>query len=134
MSVKEEIINVPYKGISFKISFFVEERSSEYILCLHGLQSNKELFIPLLEQKFLEKYSFVALDSIGFGNSSKPENFSYDVEDQTRIVTEVIKQLSIKKLHIIGHSLCGVIGTLLLQPLEARILSFVNAEGNLTLK
>src|ERR1700684_2286347 len=80
-------------------------------------QSNKELFVPLLEQKFLDKYIVLALDCIGFGNSSKPENFSYNVEEQAHIIHEIIKQLDVKSLHIIGHSLGRVIGTLLLHPL-----------------
>ncbi len=133
MPLTEKIFNVSYKGFSLKVAAFVQERSSEYLLCLHGLQANKELFKPLLEQEFVAKYSFIAIDCIGFGNSSKPEDFSYDIEEQAHIVNEVINQLAIKKLHIIGHSLGGVIGTLLLQPLESKILSFINIEGNLTL-
>src|SRR5256885_7765798 len=105
MSLSEQTFTVSYKGSPLQVSSFFQERSSEYILCLHGIQSNKELFTPFLQQKFLAAYSILALDCIGFGNSSKPEDFSYDVEDQAHIIKKIVKQVAIKKLHIIGHSL-----------------------------
>src|SRR5260221_5662540 len=132
MPFDEEIVTLSYKVTSCQVASFIQKRSTEYILFLHGIQSNKELFVPLMKQSFLDAYSLLALDCIGFGNSSKPEDFSYDVQEQAHIISEVLKQLGITKLHIIGHSLGGVIGTLLLQPLQENILSFLNLEGNLT--
>lgn len=44
-----------------------------------------------------------------------------------------VHKLNIKKLHIIGHSLGGTVGTQMLHPLDKVIKSFINLEGNLTL-
>src|SRR5438045_1306243 len=124
MHLNEETFTISYNNFLFDVSTLHKQQSPEYILFLHGIQSNKELFLPLLQQNFLENYSLLALDDIGFGNSSKPEDFSYDVEDQAKIIALLVEQLEIKKLHIIGHSLGGVIGTLLSKLLEEKIISF----------
>jgi pimeloyl-ACP methyl ester carboxylesterase len=132
-TMKERIVQITYNGITLKVAVNLRRDSDKWIVCLHGIQSNKELFHNLLQQEFSKKYSVLAIDNIGFGNSSKPEAFSYDVHDQANIIEQVIGNLKISKIHIIGHSLGGVIGTLLLKKLHEKVVSFINIEGNLTL-
>jgi len=76
----------------------------------------------------------LVIDFVGFGKSSKPKDFSYDIKDQAEICKQIINLLKIEKLHIIGHSMGGMIGTLLLNSLKDKVFSFVNLEGNLILK
>jgi pimeloyl-ACP methyl ester carboxylesterase len=75
----------------------------------------------------------LAVDLVGFGQSSKPLDFSYTVEDQARIVQTLLEMLKIQRAILIGHSLGGMIGVLLLNPLRDIISAFVNMEGNLVL-
>jgi len=109
--------------------------SEECLVFLHGLQSNKSLFDDLrqlLHQKF--DYPQFAMDYLGFGNSSKPGNFSYDLGEQTDMVIGVLKKIGIKKVHLVGHSRGGMIGTLMLQRAPEMMLSLVSMEGNLQLE
>ena len=131
--MEQKNFSLKFEGLDLNISSVIKTTSSEWIICLHGIQSNKELFSDFLKQRFLNNYSLMAIDLIGFGNSSKPEKFSYDIEDQAKIVGQLVEILKIKKLHLIGHSLGGTIGTIMLKPLQKFISSFINIEGNLTL-
>lgn len=107
------------------------KNNSTWIVLLHGLQSNKQVFAELLQQPLFQKYSILALDFVGFGSSSKPEDFSYDLQDQADVVEGVLDELKIESFHIIGHSMGGMVGILLLDQLKNRVLSLVNLEGNL---
>lgn len=131
--MEEKAFSVSFEEFKLKIDTLIKPSGTEWIIFLHGIQSNKELFSDFLKQPFLQKYSLLSLDLIGFGNSSKPENFSYDILDQAKVLEQIVRTLGIKKLHIIGHSLGGTIGTLMLEPLKDTIVSFINLEGNLTL-
>ncbi len=127
----EKVFDIPFGNLQLKISAFIKDNPGEWILFLHGIQSNKKLFNELIGQDFLQKYSILIIDFVGFGNSSKPEDFSYDIADQTKVCKKIIEQLGIKKLHLIGHSLGGIVGTLLLELLKDKVISFINLEGNL---
>jgi hypothetical protein len=120
-------------GLKIDMAANVKHSHSSWLLCLHGLQSNKQLFDGFFEQQLASGFSVLALDLVGFGKSSKPDEFSYDIQDQANVVVEVVRMLDVQSLHIIGHSLGGMIGTLLLNPLKDVVRSFVNMEGNLIL-
>jgi len=126
-----KIIKIKHNKKDLNISCNLREKTKEWILCLHGLQSNKQLFDKIFTIPFFDKYSLLAIDFVGFGKSSKPMNFSYDIKEQAEICKKIIKQLKIEKMHIIGHSMGGMIGTILLKSLSNKIVSFVNMEGNL---
>lgn len=130
--MKEQIIEIKYQDTNLKVSALIRDKSNKWLVCLHGIQSNKELFKSFYTLPSLKDYSLLAIDFIGFGNSSKLENFSYDIKDQAAIAEIIIKKLEIKKLYFIGHSLGGMVATLLLSPLKNAILGFINLEGNLT--
>ncbi len=129
--MEEVTISVRCKGLELAISAYLSKRGEEWVLCLHGLQSGKEIFRDLLSQPYLKKYSVLAMDFVGFGKSSKPESFSYDLEDQANVCLDIILKLGMKKIHIIGHSLGAMVATLLLHLIPEKIASFVNMEGNL---
>ncbi len=46
----------------------------------------------------------------------------------------VLDQLNIERCHLIGHSMGGMIGILMLEKLQSRALSIVNMEANMTAK
>jgi pimeloyl-ACP methyl ester carboxylesterase len=54
------------------------------------------------------------------------------MEELAGACAEVIKQLSFKRLHIIGHSMGGAVGLLLPAQVLQSITSFSSIEGNLT--
>lgn len=115
-----------------EISVVSEDRNIQmWVVCLHGLQSSKAVFHDLLSKPLFQKYSSLAIDFIGFGHSSKPKAFSYDIQEQANIIEKILDQLRIDHCHIIGHSMGGMVGTMLLQQLGKKAISLVNMEGNL---
>lgn len=129
----QQIISAHYEGMDVAIGCWVKARSDEWLLGLHGLQTNARLFDDLFCLPEFSSYSTLAMDCVGFGASDKPEPFSYDLQAQAIICQQIIHTLGIKKLHMVGHSMGGMIGTLLLPLLGNDVLSFINLEGNLTL-
>ena len=131
--MNKTIFTVSHNGNEFHISSCHKKISSEYFLFLHGVQSNQDIFKELFKI-VPDDCSMLSADFIGFGDSSKPMDFSYDLADQTKIIKELLTKLKVKKLHIVGHSMGGMVGTLLLRELREKVVSFVNMEGNLILK
>lgn len=128
----EEIISVDWNNRIYTVAVSIKKSAREWIVCLHGIQSNKQLFTDLLTQPFLQQYSLLALDLVGFGSSCKPRDFSYDIAEQAQIVQKILSKLAVERMHMIGHSLGGTVATHLLTPLVKSIISFTNLEGNLT--
>jgi pimeloyl-ACP methyl ester carboxylesterase len=130
----EAVVDVAINGRTFGVSILAEERGPEWVVCFHGLQSNKDMFTELVSKEFFGTYSVLLVDFIGFGSSSKPNDFSYALEEQAKICRKLLDFLKIDRAHIIGHSMGGMVGTLLLELIPERIVSFANLEGNLVLE
>jgi pimeloyl-ACP methyl ester carboxylesterase len=123
---------VTYKNVPYDISAdYNEGRQSELVLFLHGLGCNKESFKDVLDDKRFDTFSLLIPDLIGFGASSKPDDFSYTMEDQAAILLLLLKQFKVKKIHLVIHSMGGAIGILLAEKLDERLGKIINVEGNL---
>ena len=132
--MEEILVPVQYKGFDLEISAYIHRNSDQCILCLHGLQSNKDIFKNVMINSFLKDYSILMVDFIGFGNSSKPKEFSYELMDQAKVIRAIITSLKMRNIHLIGHSMGGMIGILLLDMIPKKIISLINLEGNLVLE
>lgn len=118
---------------SLDVAYEYQDQGSACVVCLHGLQSNKEAFADVVKRCAREKFSTLTLDFVGFGRSSRPESFSYKLEDQCRVVAEILNQLRLQKFFLIGHSMGGMVGTMLLEQFRKQLLGFINMEGNFVL-
>lgn len=122
-----------YKNLKLRIETRVARRSDNWLLLLHGIQTDKMIFDRWFQHPDLKNYSLLACDLVGFGESSKPLEFSYDLRDQANVVMKLIDTMQIPSAVIIGHSLGGMIATLLLKTMNPKIRGLVSLEGNLTL-
>lgn len=77
----------------------------EIILALHGVSSLAHAW-DFIAEKLANKYTFIAIDQRGHGDSSKPQN-GYTVDDYNEDILNFINTLSIKKLILLGHSMGG---------------------------
>jgi len=105
--------------------------ASTWLVFLHGLQSNREMFDGFSQDGRFNPFSILSIDLIGFGESDKPESFSYDLWDQAKVVAQVASQLNIGHMFLIGHSLGGMVATIALRKNDSRIIGIVSMEGNL---
>jgi len=124
--------NLKINDINVSLSLNRKE-SDTFVVLIHGLQSNKEIFNTIqddIEKRF--EFSTLSIDLVGFGNSEKPVNFPYDLLSQVSMVKDILLELEIKKIILIGHSYGGMISTHLANNIDFDILALISLEGNLT--
>jgi pimeloyl-ACP methyl ester carboxylesterase len=100
---------------------------------IHGLGESSLCFKEVLEYDRFDKFNIVIPDMIGYGKSSSAHSKDYSFRTQMRTLWEMICRLGLTNITLIGHSLGGVIGTLMCRDDSAGLIEkFVNIEGNLT--
>jgi len=114
------------------ISYMFQKGVKVSIVFIHGFGASKETFLGAFGREELQSFRMLATDLVGFGDSSKPADFSYLMKDQARILRKTIDLLGIDRFHLIGHSMGGIIGIELGEMTPDRLCSFINAEGNIT--
>ncbi|MFY7670406.1 alpha/beta fold hydrolase [Tenacibaculum sp. MEBiC06402] len=92
-----------FKFKNFNISYHdTNDSSKEVILLLHGYPSSSFDW-NLLWDELKKEYRLVAIDMLGFGLSDKPNDIDYSISIQTDIQEAFLKQLGIKRFHILAH-------------------------------
>ncbi|MCD4741191.1 MAG: alpha/beta hydrolase [Desulfobacteraceae bacterium] len=118
-------------GQSNEIVANVRDTGKELIFLVHGLGCSKNSFHHIWNLTDFDGYSILALDLVGFGESSKSKKFSYTMEAQAQICAEILTKFSYKKLHIVAHSMGGAVALLLPDDILNETKTFINVEGNL---
>ena len=118
-------------GQSNEIVANVRDNGENLIFLVHGLGCSKDSFHHFWNRTDFDDYSVLALDLAGFGESSKSNKFSYTMEAQARICTEILTKFSDKNLHIVAHSMGGAVALLLPDEILNGTKTFTNVEGNL---
>lgn len=85
-------------------------RSAETVLLVHGFGADKSTWL-WFARELTERYHVIAVDLPGFGASDRPHG-SYDVGTQSERLAAFIDALSIRRLHLVGHSMGGHIAAL----------------------
>ena len=109
----------------------VREADDDLLVFLHGLGCSMDSFQHFWNQSGFTDYSALAMDLIGFGESSKSDRFSYTMQDQARVCAEILARYFDKRLHLVTHSMGCAIGLLLPDEVLKSIKTFVSIEGNL---
>jgi pimeloyl-ACP methyl ester carboxylesterase len=127
------------KTISLRKNFNLAywERPSEGespIVFIHGFGSAKEHFRYAFDSPSLEKFHLLAVDLIGFGQSTGPDDFDYSMKAQAATVIELLDHLELHTFHLCGHSMGGLVVMRIAELEPQRVLSLIDLEGNLTLE
>jgi len=90
------------------IELYYEEQGSgeETLLFIHGFGQNLYTWrhiVPSLSKN----YRIILVDLKGFGRSPKPKDGRYTVYEQVKLVLDLIKNLDLTRLTLIGHSFGG---------------------------
>ncbi len=123
-------MQINYQNNILNLSTKYKKGNSSLIFLIHGGGCTKESFDGIWEREETHEYSIFTVDLVGHGDSSKPEDFSYKLQDQAEVLKLLLKQIDYKTIHIVGHSRGGAIGLLLIERL-AKVNSFISIEGNL---
>ncbi len=104
------------------------------LLWVHGLGESVLGFEPLLASPALSHRRQVAIDLPGYGRSPWLET-PLGLDEHAQVVAQVIQQETVRHaagVIVIGHSMGGVIGTLLAESQCPGLVGLVNLEGNIS--
>jgi pimeloyl-ACP methyl ester carboxylesterase len=108
-----------------------KSKAIDLIVFVHGLACTKDTFRHAFNQRYFPRSSLLAIDLVGFGDSCKPTDYSYSMEDQALLYQRLLEKFAYQKLHVVAHSM-GVAVALLFSPHTLKkTVTFVNIEGNL---
>lgn len=89
----------------------IGDRKKPTVILLHGIAANSSIWNKMIED-LSDKYRIISIDLLGFGDSPKPKNSNYSVDDHVRSLRKTIKKLKVKgKYSIVGHSMGSIIAT-----------------------
>jgi pimeloyl-ACP methyl ester carboxylesterase len=127
-------IILPIKRDSLELSYWDIGSGERSIIFLHGIQGSKRSFEHVANSVLSKQMRIVIPDLPGFGESAPPINNEFDLTIQAGILVHLFNALRLNKVIVFGHSLGGMLATLLLRAIPDRILAMISSEGNLTLQ
>jgi pimeloyl-ACP methyl ester carboxylesterase len=133
LKLQTEVNNYTVSILGYQLHFGCKyvENSTEAIVFFHGLAGTWDTFKYILDKDYFPDKSFLFIDYFGFGDSAKPENFSYSMQAQAKIVEELLTMLPKWDIHIVVHSMGSAIALCLSDEILNKAKSFTNIEGNL---
>lgn len=82
------------------------------IILLHGFGASLHTWDDIRGLFPKDEFTLYLIDLKGFGNSSKPEDDKYTIQEQSKIVEQFIKDINTDSLYLIGHSFGGAVALL----------------------
>ncbi|MHB8931654.1 MAG: alpha/beta fold hydrolase, partial [Melioribacteraceae bacterium] len=82
------------------------------VVFLHGFGTSLHTWDDVKELFPVDEFTLYLIDLKGFGNSSKPEDDKYTIEDQAKIVKQFVEDINTDSLYLIGHSYGGAVALL----------------------
>lgn len=95
-------------GTDLYYEYHKHDQAGDTILLIHGFLSSSFSFrhlIPLLKKDF----SVISVDIPPFGKSGKKTSFVYSYQNMATTVLHLLKELGLKGVTVIGHSMGGQI-------------------------
>jgi pimeloyl-ACP methyl ester carboxylesterase len=83
---------------------YLDQGKGAPILFLHGFLGEGSCWLPIMEH--LPQNRCIALDLLGFGNSSKPD-LHYNIWHQVSFVQKFVQALGLEEFWLVGHSYGG---------------------------
>lgn len=129
-----EYHSVKIKDQTYRMAFMdilPKGEVKDTVLLLHGKNFSGNYWHKTAESLLKQNYRVVIPDQIGFGKSSKPENFPYTFQLLAHLTHEITESRGLKSLLVVGHSMGGMLATrfALMYPKEVKKLVLVNPIG-----
>lgn len=81
------------------------------VLLLHGKNFSGSYFAQTATALREAGYRVIIPDQIGFGKSTKPVQYAYSFHQLARNTRDLLASLGVKRVHVLGHSMGGMIAT-----------------------
>ncbi|MBD5780197.1 alpha/beta hydrolase [Pelagicoccus sp. NFK12] len=105
--------------------------NGETVVLLHGKNFSGSYFEETALSLSNRGYRVIIPDQIGFGKSTKPENYHYTFQQLAINTMGLLQSLEIENAHVLGHSMGGMLATrfALLYPSYTKSLTLLNPIG-----
>ena len=114
---------MPYTSEKFKTSYYLKKKDSTTpIVFIHGLGLTKEIWHPQIE--FFKDRNLLTYDLIGHGKTPL-EKTQLNFEDFIKQLLNLIDELNISKIHLVGFSLGSLIAINFASQYDDRLSSLV---------
>lgn len=111
-----------------KLHYTDSENGSKTIILMHGWGCNHSTLASVERVALACGYRVINVDFPGFGDSEEPAEV-WGVEEYTRQIEALVKELGITSLVLLGHSFGGRVGTLYASRNPVEKLILVDAAG-----
>ncbi|WP_338640373.1 alpha/beta hydrolase [Burkholderia pyrrocinia] len=101
------------------------------IVFLHGFGSTKEDYADIVRHRAFDGRPFVAYDAPGCGETQCADLSRIAIPFLVETALNVIDRMGFERFHLVGHSMGGLTALMLAHRYPARVLSFVDIEGNI---
>lgn len=88
-----------------------EANKGDTIVLVHGFGANKDNWTRLARE-LTDDFNVYAIDLPGHGESSKPLDLGYRIDEQVNHLARILKALEISEMHMMGNSMGGGITAL----------------------
>ncbi|MFV8569933.1 alpha/beta fold hydrolase [Marinobacter sp. SBS5] len=89
----------------------IEANNGDTIVLVHGFAANKDNWTRMAGE-LTDDFNVYAIDLPGHGDSSKPLDLGYQLEQQVSHLARILAALNINKTHMMGNSMGGAITAL----------------------
>jgi len=111
--------------------YLVGKPDKPVVTLMHGKNFNAHYWMPTASYLHKKGYGVLVPDQVGFGKSSKPENYQYSFSVLASHTRNLMQHLNISDSIVIGHSMGGMLASrfALMYPEFTQKLILVNPIG-----
>jgi len=123
------LVKVTFAGETLEVKgvkiHYISEGQGEPVVLIHGLSSSARgnWQMPGIIGMLSKEYHVIALDMPGHGESDRPESQDAYGLQMVEDVVALLDHLKIKKAHIVGYSMGGMVTVKLMAKHQDRVLS-----------
>lgn len=109
--VSFDTIETQQKKLAMAYMYEAAGESKKTVMLLHGKNFNGAYWGETMKRLLQKGYNVFVPDQIGFGKSSKPENYQYTFQQLAENTKKLMDTLKIKSVIVLGHSMGGMLAT-----------------------
>ncbi len=113
------------RGILEMKLYFEEKGVGRPVLLLHGFGASLFTWRHVMEPLSAD-HRMIAVDLKGFGRSPKPRDNRYSILDQAELVRDLIRDMALEDITLVGHSYGGAVAMALAVELTRRSPGMLN--------
>lgn len=98
-----------FMNIDGSLIYYEDTRDGEDVLvCIHGFISSSICWHPIVNH-LSNRFRVIAFDLPGFGKTVASANYEFTLKNLGITTNQIVEQLGLLKVHLVGHSLGGQI-------------------------